>query len=188
MIIELFQREHLDELTLGDTVADLIEKANFYAISEKLNWRDMAVTVMDDEGIVMAIVAMADVIYKPGRKARYVSFILSKEAKQRPVWLTRSVMRGLDFLHYHQGVELVAAEAVEKTPRRWLERMGFIEENGVYFHGISGINEHGRRKGNSGDNREHRVRHRDPDQRHGRHLGRQGGKPKSTVRSPGASQ
>ena len=188
MIIEVFKREHLDELTLGDTVADLIKKANFYAISEKLNWRDMAVTVMDDEGIVMAIVAMADVIYKPGRKARYVSFILSKEAKERPVWLTRSVMRGLDFLHYHQGIELVAAEAVENTPRRWLERMGFIEEDGVYFHGritdVSG----GGLGGNSINGRDHRVRDRDPDQRYGSDVGRQGRTTESSVRSPDAGQ
>tara|TARA_Y100001963_G_scaffold148388_1_gene226224 strand:- start:942 stop:1508 length:567 start_codon:yes stop_codon:yes gene_type:complete len=188
MIIELFRREHLDELTLGDTVADLIKKANFYAISEKLNWRDMAVTVMDDGGIVMAIVAMADVIYKPGRKARYVSFILSREAKQRPVWLTRSVMRGLDFLHHHQGVELVAAEAVENTPRRWLERMGFIEENGVYFHGSKSFNEHGCRTGDSINDRGPGVRDRDADKRHGSHVGRQGSTATSSVRSATSRQ
>ncbi len=50
------------------------------------------------------------------------------------MWLFRSTLRGIEHMHEAQGIDLIAAEAADARSAQFLERLGFVEHNGVFLH------------------------------------------------------
>jgi putative heme iron utilization protein len=109
-------------------------------ISEENDWQGKAVTVLDTDGTVLGFIAMIDVDTPDDQKVVYVSYIVGERAKQMPILLTKATKAGIEFMHEHQKIDTILAEAREGAPTEWLKFLGFEQnDQGVFYHGSSFI-------------------------------------------------
>jgi hypothetical protein len=129
MIARLFEFRDLDHFELADTHKEL-RGLNLEEEARKNNWLENTVTVLTDDD-VMGFVAMSHF-----EQGIYVSYLVGTKAIENPVSMARASMRGIQFMHETQNIDLVYAEAKPGAPRRFLEFLGFTQrDDGVFEHG-----------------------------------------------------
>ena len=88
-------------------------------------WRGEAVVAVENGGILgICCISVQD-------EVATVGMFLTPGIKRRPLFLHRTALYGIEGLR-RMGVKQIRAQADTDTGVRWLERLGFVEQNGWY--------------------------------------------------------